>query len=231
MKCEFCGKEMQVKTVLGGLRVPVPCDCKESVDFIRAEDKREWQEERDRVLRRSIATAKIPPKFRVYPEYGDGSGAYLYGEQGRGKTERACGILRKYLNDGIEEVAHNRFFQTRSAKFVSVPEWLAQLRKTYDVRGESESDLLASYAGVGMLCLDDLGKGQMTPWAIERIYTLIDMRYRAERPLVVTSQYDGAGLVRRLTERGDAETATAIWSRLSEMCKVGRVTGRDFRLG
>ena len=231
MKCEFCGRELRVKVAFNGMRVPMPCDCPESLDYIRAEDKREWQEERDRVLRHSIATAKIPPKFRVYPEYGDGSSAYLYGEQGRGKTERACGILRKYLNDGIEEVAHNRFFQTRTAKFVSVPDWLMQMKKTYDTRGSSEADIMDIYAGVGLLCLDDLGKGQMTPWAIERIYTLINKRYSTERPIVVTSQYDGQALVQRLSERGDGETAMAIWSRLSEMCKVGRVTGRDRRLG
>ena len=232
MVCEFCGREIKFRRYSWtcGLTIPVPCECEGAKRRREEEDRREWREERDRVLRKAIANAKIPPRFRLFPEYGDGSSSYyIFGEQGRGKTEMACGMIRNYLNQGIEEVAHNRFFATRSAKFVDVPELLMYMRKTYDVRGSSEADLMESYAGVGLLCLDDLGKGQMTPWAIERIYTLLNLRYKRNKPIIITSQYDGEALVNRLAEKDDRETALAIWSRIEGMCKIGQVKGPDWR--
>lgn len=229
MRCEFCGREMSMRTVFGGLRIPEPCTCEGATAHYSEEDRRQREEEFDRVMRQSVANARIPPKFRIYPEYGAVWSIYIHGEQGRGKTERACGVLRRWLKEGIAETSHNTFVQTRSARFVSVPEWLMEMRRTYDVRGQSESDVMGAYAGTGLLCLDDLGKGQMTEWALERIYTLISLRYNNERPIVVTSQYSLEQLTDRLTERGDAGTASAITSRLAEMCKVGMVRGRDWR--
>ena len=229
MKCEFCGRELETRKVFGGIMIPVPCTCEGATRHYEEEDRRQRDEEFDRVMRQSVATSRIPPKFRLYPEYGSDWSLYFYGEQGRGKTERACGVLRRWLREGIEETAHNQFVQTRSARFVSVPEWLMEMRRTYDVRGQSESDVMGAYAGTGLLCLDDLGKGQMTEWAIERIYTLISLRYNNERPIVVTSQYAPDALTARLAERGDASTASAIVSRLTEMCRIGMVRGRDWR--
>ncbi len=230
MKCEFCGKDIEIKHV-SYLRfgIPVPCDCEKAVALRKREEQREWSERWNNTYQQAVKAARIPSRFQRYDSYGDGGGLYLYGRQGRGKTEMACGALRGYIRSGIIEADRMAFFATKSARFVNVPEWLMEMRKTYDVRGESESDLMESYAGVGMLCLDDLGKGQMTPWAIERIYTLLDMRYREDRPTVITSQYDGNGLCRVLTEKGDREHATAIWSRIQGMCKIGEIRGRDWR--
>lgn len=231
MVCEFCGREIETRRVpYLPFDIPVPCECEGARARREEEDRQERRDEFDMCLRKAVATAGIPPKFRLYPEYGDGeSGVYMYGEQGRGKTEMACGMLRKFLSDGIVEVGHNRFISTRSARFVTAPELMMRLKKTYDMRGVSEEDVLGAYAGVGMLCLDDLGKGPMTDWAIGHVYTLLDIRSKYERPTIITSQYDGAALIERLASRGDRETALAIWSRIEGMCKVGHVKGRDWR--
>lgn len=231
MRCEFCGRELPRRMTFAGFEVPVPCECEGAVAERARLDEEERRRGYDACLRKAVANAGIPPRFRLYETFGDGGGAYIYGPQGRGKTERACGILRGYLKGGIRDVGGGTYVSTRSARFVAVPELLMRMRRTYDRRDETESDLMWAYAGVGMLCLDDLGKGQMTDWAIERIYTLVNMRYENARPIVVTSQYSGEELVARLSERGDEQTAMAIWSRITEMCKVGRVTGRDRRLG
>ena len=133
MKCEFCGRELETRKVFGGIRIPVPCTCEGATRHYEEEDRRQRDDEFDRVMRQSVATSRIPPKFRLYPEYGSDWSLYFYGEQGRGKTERACGVLRRWLREGIEETAHNQFVQTRSARFVSVPEGLMEMRRTYDV--------------------------------------------------------------------------------------------------
>ncbi len=230
MVCEFCGKELETRKVeYLRFAVPVPCDCEGAKRQREEEDRRERAESWNAEYQEAVKRARIPSRCRLYDTYGEGQGLYLYGMQGRGKTEMACGALRAYIVSGIVEVGHNRFFSTKSAKFVSVPEWLMEIRRTYDVRGQSEGDLMESYAGVGMLCLDDLGKGQMTPWAIERIYTLLDLRYREERPTVITSQYDGNGLIRAIAARSDEQSAYAIWSRIQGMCQLREIVGPDWR--
>ncbi len=230
MKCEFCGRELETRKVpYLRFEIPVPCDCDAAKRQREEEDRNEREENWTKEYLMAIDRARIPRRYRLYETFGDGRGLYLYGMQGRGKTEMACGALRAYIRSGIVEEGHNRFFATKSAKFVSVPEWLMEMRRTYDVRGQSEGDLMESYAGVGTLCLDDLGKGQMTPWAIERIYTLLDLRYREERTTIITSQYDGNGLIRVIASRSDEESAYAIWSRIQGMCQIREVGGPDWR--
>jgi DNA replication protein DnaC len=229
MVCEFCGGELPMVKTFVGFKVPTPCDCPEAVEERRRLDEEERETKRRECYDAAVRSAGIPSRFRAYDEFGRGNGVYLFGEQGRGKTERACGALRGYISSGIVEVAPKVFWASKTARFVSVPEWLMGMRKTYDVRGTSEQDVLNAYATVGMLCLDDLGKGQMTEWAIERIYLLLDLRYRESRPTVITSQYDGKRLVEVLGSHGDRETAKAIWSRIEGMCKIGEIRGRDWR--
>lgn len=230
MECRYCGRKLETMLVPGLRReVALPCDCTEAVRAREEADRREWREERAKVLRRAIARAKIPPQLRLYPEWGDGTGVYLYGKQGRGKTERACGILRKFLNDGIIEEAHNRFFETRSAKYVCVPDWMMEMQATFGRRGVTEEDVMESYAGVGMLLLDDLGKGQMTPWRVERIYMVLDRRSRAGLPTVITTQYDIGSLTDMIHRATDEEMASAIRSRIEGMCRPHKVTGPDWR--
>jgi len=230
MKCEFCGKELEMRQVHGlRFKVPVPCDCDGARKFREDEDRHEREQNWNEVFSRSVQNANIPKTMNLYGQWGDGTPCYLFGEQGRGKSEMACGALRKFLAEGIVEVDHNRFFETRSAKFVTAPEFMMQLRKTFDVRGESESDLMDSYAGVGMLCLDDLGKGKLTDWVLERIYLILDMRYQDGKPTFITTQYDLDALTRLFAAASDMETATAIRSRIEGRCKILKIGGPDWR--
>lgn len=230
MVCEHCGRELETIPVPGLREVARPCDCIGAVRAREEADRAEWLSERDRVLRRAISRSKVPPSCRLYPEWGDGASIYLYGKQGRGKTERACGMVRKWLSDGIVEYAHNRFAATRSARYVNVPDWMMEMKATFGRRGESEDDVMERYSGVGMLVLDDLGKGQMTPWRAERIYTVLDRRSREDdRVTVITTQYTIDQLTDMIHKATDEETAAAIRSRIEGMCRPYRVSGPDWR--
>lgn len=231
MRCEFCGMELETRRILG-LRyaVPVPCECEGAKAHREEEDRAEAEANMREVLDRAFERAAIPPAMNIYPEWGDGTPVYLYGEQGRGKTEMACGALRKYLRDGVIEIDRKRYFETRSAKFVTGPAMMMRLRRTMDVRGESESDLMESYAGVGLLCLDDLGKGKLTDWVLERIYLILDMRYQTNAPTIITSQYDLDALTRLFAAASDMETAAAIRSRIEGRCRILRIDGPDWRV-
>ena len=65
---------------------------------------------------------------------------------------------------------------------------------------------------------------------LDSLFQLIDQRYSAMRPTLVTTQYRPSDLVRRLAEQGDADTAKAIVSRLRHGARVVEFDGPDRRL-
>ena len=94
-------------------------------------------------------------------------GLYLfYGSNGRGKTHLLKAITNAALRAGIE------------AKYVSLPDLLSDIRSGYseDKRGAAEEHLYI-YRSVPVLCVDELDKVNMTDWAGETIYRLLDHRY------------------------------------------------------
>ena len=231
-KCPFCGREINHKRAYG-LDIPVPCQCdgaKAERARLDLEERREnWKE----AYAQALSRANIPSEYSHVRYWGDGRSVYLYGKQGRGKTESACGALRKWLRDGITEYGEssNRFFAARSGKYVLMPEWMMQIRSSYNGRAATEEQIIQSTAGVGMLVMDDLGKGKMTDWVVERIYMVLDMRHRERKKLrtVITTQYDLDKLTSIFDAATDKETALAIRSRIEGMCEVMKFDGCDMR--
>ncbi len=48
-------------------------------------------------------------------------------------------------------------------------------------------DLLDRLSGVDLLHIDDLGAQHTTPWGLEQLYSIVDARYQAGRPIVATT--------------------------------------------
>lgn len=91
-------------------------------------------------------------------------------------------------------------------------------------------DPLRRYAEVRYLIVDDLGKRRPTGFVLDSLFSLIDQRYSAMLPTLVTTQYKPSDLVRRLAEQGDPDTAKAIVSRLRGGARVVHFDGPDGRL-
>lgn len=150
-------------------------------------------------------------------------GLYLYGGAGTGKTFLAALITREYV------------LQMKSAIFGDVPQLLTELKKTFNDPTLSSEQILDRYCRCKLLVLDDLGAGQITDWAVEILYRIINSRYNDERLTVVTSNYDLDGLAQRLIVRDskgkvvDAFSAERIVSRLKEMCYQGFLGTKDRR--
>lgn len=125
-------------------------------------------------------------------------GLYLYGECGTGKTFLASLIAQEF-----------------DSLFTDTPTLMDELKATFD-GGDTES-LLKRYTQCGLLILDDIGAGQITPWNVGILYRIINARYNANKPIIATSNYDLDGLTAILSKI-DAFTAKRITSRLSEMC-------------
>ena len=102
---------------------------------------------------------------------------------------------------------------------------------SYSTTGGSESDVLKIYKTVPLLVIDDIGKEPPTEWAISTVYNIINGRYEAYLPTIVTTNYDTEALIDRMTPREshDSMTARATIDRLMEMCRGITLTGQSWR--
>jgi DNA replication protein DnaC len=107
----------------------------------------------------------------------------LSGNKGAGKTHLACGILHEVFE------RHGQ-----RGQFWPVVDLLDRYRATFDEDRATETveAVDAQLRHCAVLVLDDLGTHKSTEWAEERLFRLIDERYRDLRPLVVTTN---AGLL------------------------------------
>ena len=194
----------------------------DSLDFLKEERHRQ-----DVVAR--LRTSGIPKVFAdceiVHPKVADWARCYgpdartgliLIGSCGLHKSADAAAALRRCA----------RFC---SVRFAGQQDILADIRSTFDT-GEREDDAMARYCSVGVLVIDDIGKGTLKAWAVEMLYRIVNARYESCLPTIVTSNYGGAHLRRRLAAAGDETAASAIVSRLAAMCTPVTYTGRDGRL-
>jgi DNA replication protein DnaC len=98
------------------------------------------------------------------------------GVNGCGKTHLAAAI------------ANYRLVQGKPAFFVVVPDLLDHLRSTFSPDSKiSYDEFSEKLKETPLLLLDDFGEQSATPWAQEKLYQLINYRYNARLPMVVTT--------------------------------------------
>lgn len=112
----------------------------------------------------------------------------LCGPYGCGKSHLAYAIIGAAYRAG------------RPVYACSVPDLLETLRQGMDseARGDSMGQRLDTVRTARLLLLDDLGAENLTPWAAEKLYQIVDYRYRLRLPLVVTTNvnvYDPKGRI------------------------------------
>lgn len=136
---------------------------------------------------------------------GDSRNLVLIGDSGEGKTEAACALLGAMA-------PHVR------CRFATFGDILREVRATYGADG-TEAGVMGKWESCAVLCLDDLGKERPTQDVLDKLFALIDHRYRQRRATIFTTQYKTpSDLGRRLmSQGGDAETAEAIVRRVFGM--------------
>ncbi|MGI5891956.1 MAG: ATP-binding protein [Bacillota bacterium] len=131
-------------------------------------------------------------------------GLLFEGDVGRGKTFLAAAIANKLLENDVDTL------------FLVVPEFLEQLRYTYQNDSQSnESQLMNKAANVPVLILDDLGAHNFSDWTKNKIFTLINYRLNHQLPCVITSNLS----IDQLNNVIDSRTV----SRIMEICDVYRL--------
>lgn len=150
------------------------------------------------------------------------NGLFITGPKGTGKTHLAAAIANQIMQEGIGVIC------------MTMIDLLDRIKETYAQRNlweASEGDVLNTYKEVPLLIIDDMGKEPPTEWAVSKIYAIINARYEAYLPTIVTTNYTDSELVRRLTPKdtGDATTADATIDRLREMCSAIVTAGDSWR--
>lgn len=135
-------------------------------------------------------------------------GLLFYGGVGTGKTFAAACIANQLLNQRIPVVM---------TSFVKLLE---------SMQGFSEDDsvLIARLNRAKLLIIDDLGAERSTDYALEKVYDIVDSRYRAKLPIILTTNLS----MTELKESTDIRY-TRIYDRIFEMCYPMQFKGQSWR--
>ncbi|MDD4876372.1 MAG: ATP-binding protein [Dehalococcoidales bacterium] len=100
------------------------------------------------------------------------------GTTGCGKTHLAAAIV------------NHRYQAGKPALFIVVPDFLDHLRSTFSPDSKISYDqVFEKVKTAPLLILDDFGEQSTTPWAREKLYQVINYRYNACLPTVITTRY------------------------------------------
>jgi DNA replication protein DnaC len=134
----------------------------------------------------------------------------LMGGYGSGKTHLAAAIANDALGRGTVPL------------FVTVPDLLDHLRGTFAPGAvQGYGDRFEQVRTAPLLILDDLGTENATPWALEKLFQLLNHRYMSRLPTVITTNHE--------LERVDPR----LRSRLAdpELVEIVTILAPDYRLG
>ena len=164
----------------------------------------------------------IPAKGRdgkVEPPQKERNGLFLIGGYGTGKTHLAAAIANQLIQNGTPVIC------------MTMIDLLARIRETFDSRGEgTEAQVMRLYADVPLLIIDDLGSEQPTEWGCTTIFSIINARYEAYMPTIVTSNCGADELIQRMTPRDATDrNAQKTVDRLREMCVAVHMDGPSWR--
>ena len=137
------------------------------------------------------------------------NGLMLIGPVGTGKTHLAIAIARKLMKKQI------------GYYYVNMPKLLAQIRSAMGSNSGESQDFLKELISVNLLIIDDIGAERITDWVREQFYLLINGRYEAALPTIVTTNESMEELEERIGHR--------VISRLIEMCRGIVLDGPDYR--
>lgn len=113
------------------------------------------------------------------------------GSYGCGKTHLAAAIANRCLEMGQV-----------TPMFIVVPDLLDHLRATFSPQSQVSFDRrFEAVRTASLLILDDLGTESATPWAKEKLFQLLNYRYTARLPTVITTSVPIEELEPRLASR------------------------------
>lgn len=139
----------------------------------------------------------------------NGKGLLLFGTVGTGKTYVAACIANALIDKGYPVLMTN----------------FARIANTVTGMYEGKQEYYDSLNRFPLLILDDLSAERKTEYMQEIVFNVIDSRYRAGLPLIVTTNLTSEEL-----KHPSDISYQRTFSRLLEMCLPVKVEGKDKRL-
>lgn len=213
--CPHCGAPLKRTTVTVAGRVMHPtcwasCGCEES--------RRVWDKPKTKRDSR-LDRAGVPSLFRgkrhpEAPRMADlmeaGEWVWVQGTYGTKKSELASCCVEELTRRGCR------------ALFASCPDLVKSRIDDVDAWNRARS--------VDFLIIDDIGKENPSGYSVAAVWELVDARYAAAKPTMLTSNYSRAQLAALYAQHGEPKTAEAIASRL-QLCRCVTTRGEDARGG
>lgn len=230
--CGNCHTPKQKKLEFLGRERIVPLACKCASERYAEEERREQEKERMKRAEKLRRDCFISPEHfswtfanddgkdermskaaRAYVENfkqlaAKGKGLLFYGHTGRGKSYMAGCIANALMENGTSCLMTN----------------FAKIEKSLAGRFDKQEQL-DSLLRYKLLCLDDFGAERDTTYMQEIVFTIIDARYQAKMPMVITTNLtlDELKKPKNITEE-------RIFKRVLERCFPIEAAGPDRRV-
>lgn len=229
--CTICGGKRETLITLpfpggGKMKVKCWCRCPTQYDLLKAEERRaEIDRNRgvcfhgfenqskcvfdadDRTGDQRIVTACKRYAVDFEDNLHRGMGLLLYGMVGTGKTFLAACIANALIDSG---------YRVRMTNFSAIADELWN--------AEDKAEYIEHLCKYDLLVLDDLGTERKTDYMDEMVYKVVNARYVAGKPMVVTTNLSTA----ELGQQQDM-AKQRIYDRLIERCLPIQVSGKSRR--
>jgi DNA replication protein DnaC len=231
-RCAVCGKKLETVVEFMNVKRKVPCVCdctlkkieeakrqeeeqkkKDYIAHMRRtgfpdDDFKNWTFENDDMSKPEITSIakKYIENFKTFKN--NGKGLLFYGTVGTGKTYAAAEIANALIDMG------KPVLMTNFSRIINKLQSSFEGRQEY-IDGLNEFDLLI---------LDDLAAERQTEYVLENVFNVIDARYRAKKPLIITTNLS----IEQLKNPENIATAR-IYDRILERCFPIEVKGASNR--
>lgn len=135
-------------------------------------------------------------------------GLMFYGDVGTGKSWLAACIANHLINRGVSVLM---------TSFVKILQYI-------DSDEEAEREIITRIGQAKLVIFDDLGAERGTNYGFEKIYNIIDSRYRRNLPMIITTNIPLQEMLAEMDMR-----KKRIYDRLFEACYPMQFTGPSWR--
>lgn len=248
LHCTVCGEtterviEFPLMDIKGSTkRMKVHCMCRCERDEKEAYDKRmKFEEEQRRIDNlRSLSLMDVKLRSVRFSNYqvnddnrrvfgiakryvenfdemfSKNQGILFWGDVGTGKSYTAAAIANELID---------RRHSAIMTSFIKLLNEMMRFGSDDKDKKLSAADYIQNLNQAKLLVIDDLGAERGTDFALEKVYDIIDSRYRSGKPIVLTTNLEISHM-----KNCDDIRYNRIYDRIFEMCYPVKVEGLSWR--